>query len=51
MNGSTLEEALKIAVDYTVTCIRITAEAGHEHYYGVEFERAIPYLLRRMGKL
>ncbi len=51
MGGNSLEEALKIAVDYTVECIRITAEAGHEHYYGVEFERAIPFLLRRMGKI
>ena len=51
MDGSSLEEALKIAVDYTVECIHITAEAGHEKYYGVEFERAIPYLLRRMGKV
>lgn len=50
-DGSTLEEALKIAVDYTVECIRITAEAGLEKYYGVEFERAIPFLLRRMGKV
>ena len=51
MDGSSLEEALKIAVDYTVECIRITAEGGHEKYYGVEFEQAIPYLLRRMGKV
>ena len=51
MDGSTLEEALKIAVDYTVECIRITVAAGHEKYYGVEFERAIPYLLRRIGKV
>ncbi len=51
MDGYSLEEALKIAVDYTVECIRITAEAGHERWYGVEFERAIPFLLRRMGKV
>ena len=51
MDGRTLEDALKIAVDYTVECIRITAAAGHETYYGVEFERAIPYLLRRAGKI
>ena len=51
MDGSSLEDSLKIAVDYTVECIRITAEGGHEHYYGVEFELAIPYLLRRMGKV
>lgn len=48
MGGKSLGEALKIAVDYTVECIRITAEAGLKHYYGVEFERAIPYLLSCM---
>lgn len=50
MGGLSLSEALKVAVDYTVECIRITAEAGLEHYYGVEFERAIPYLLSLIGK-
>ena len=50
MDGLSLSEALKVAVDYTVECIRITAEAGLEHYYGVEFERAIPFLLKRIGK-
>ena len=50
MGGMSLNEALKVAVDYTVECIRITAEAGLEHYYGVEFERAIPFLLKRIGK-
>lgn len=49
MSGFGLNEALRIAVDYTVECIRITAEAGLENYYGVEFERAVPFLLRRMG--
>lgn len=51
MNGYSLPEALKVAVDYTVECIRITAEAGLEHWYGVEFERAIPYLLKRINKV
>lgn len=51
MEGNTLEEALKIAADYTVECIRITAEAGKVSYYGVEFERATPFLLRRLGKV
>lgn len=50
MRGCTLEQALTLAVDYTVECIRITAEAGLEHYYGVEFERAIPYLLEHLNK-
>lgn len=50
MNGLSLEESLKIAADYTVECIRITeAEPGH-NTYGVNFECAVPYLLRRLGK-
>ncbi len=51
MDGRSLEEALKVAVDYTVECIRITAASGKEKYYGVEFERAIPFLLKRLGKV
>ena len=49
LQGKPLQEALAVAVDYTVECIRITAQAGHETYYGVEFERAIPFLLKRTG--
>jgi len=50
MNGLSLEESLKIAADYTLECIRITeAEPGH-NTYGVNFECAVPYLLRRLGK-
>ncbi len=51
IDGRSLEESLKVAVDYTVQCIRITVAAGKEKYYGVEFERAIPYLLHRLGKV
>lgn len=51
MDGKPLEEALKVAADFIVECIRITVAAGKEQYYGVEFERAIPYLLRRLGKV
>ena len=51
IDGRSLEEALKVAVDYTVECIRITVAAGKVPYYGVEFERAIPYLLKRLGKI
>ena len=49
MGGKTLEEALTAAVDFIVECIRITVAAGKEKYYGVEFERAIPFLLKRLG--
>ena len=51
MEGCTLEQALQIAADYTAECIRITRDSGSASWYGVEFERAIPYLLRRLGKV
>lgn len=44
-NGLSLDKALKIAADYTVECIRITAEEKGANAYGVNFELAIPYLL------
>ena len=44
-NGLSLDKAIKIAADYTVECIRITAEEKGANAYGVNFELAIPYLL------
>lgn len=38
----TLTEAVRIAVDYTVACIRQTKEANTEARYGVCFEKEIP---------
>lgn len=46
MRGLSMEDALKLAVDYTLECIRITDK--NETWYGVEFERAIPMLCERM---
>ena len=46
MRGLSMEEALKLAVDYTLECIRITNK--DETWYGVEFERAIPMLCERL---
>lgn len=46
MRGLSMEEALKLAVDYTLECIRITDK--DETWYGVEFERAIPLLCERL---
>ena len=46
MRGLSVEEALKLAVDYTLECIRITNK--DETWYGVEFERAIPLLCERL---
>ena len=48
--GFSYKEALKIATDYTVECIKKTIEEKEHIWYGVDFEAAIPYLLRRIGK-
>ncbi len=48
MRGMTLGEALALAADYTVESIRLTLETPDANWYGVEFERAIPYLVRRL---
>lgn len=48
MNGFGLDESLKVAVDYTVESIRMTMEDKNSRWYGVNFEEAIPYLIRRI---
>lgn len=50
MNGFDLEASLQIAVDYTLECIRLTTLNPDRRAYGVDFENAIPYLIRRLGK-
>jgi len=50
VEGSTEAEALEVAVDYTLECIRKTLEDPCHVNYGVNFEQAIPYLVRRIGK-
>jgi len=46
--GKSLEQALVIAADYTCESIRLTeAEPGH-NWYGVNFEQAIPQLLKSL---
>lgn len=50
VKGFSFEESLKIAVDYTVECIRATNEDKNSHWYGVNFEATIPYLINRISK-
>lgn len=45
MQEKTVEEAVKIAADFTCRCIAITAE-NPAHWYGVRFESALPELIR-----
>lgn len=50
MNDMDWKEAMAVAADYTAECIRMTLEDPSEPWYGVNFEQAIPYLLKRIGK-
>jgi len=50
MNGLDWTEALKIAADYTAECIRITMEDPAKPWYGVNFEEAMPYLIKLIKK-
>lgn len=42
--GKTLEEAQRLAVDFTLECIRKTMEDSNRRFYGVNFEAALPLL-------
>ena len=50
MNGKPLDEALAIAADYTVACIKETVSHPDHNWYGVNFEQALPDLIQRLGR-
>ena len=50
MNGKSLDDALRIAANFTYECIRITAEEAPACWYGVAFEKAIPYLIQELHR-
>lgn len=47
MRGKSLLESASIAADFVVESIRITIQ-DPDHWYGVKFEKALPYLISRM---
>ena len=47
MQGSTLERSMALAVDFTLECIRCTCADPAASWYGVEFEKALPWLARQ----
>ena len=47
--GKSLNDSVRVAVDYTVECLRATLRDPHHVFYGVNFETAIPYLLALLG--
>ena len=49
VRGFAIEKAIEIAADYTAECIRITKNTPDSNWYGVDFERAIPYLVKKLG--
>lgn len=51
LNNFPLEEAAQIAVDYTHKCILLTDRAELEKRFGVCFEKALPYLIKKLGLL
>jgi pyridoxine kinase len=51
MRGLTPEEALTLAVDFTLECMRLTVADPNSRFYGVNFEEALPmYISRIYGK-
>ena len=50
MKGLDWKKAATVAADYTAECIRVTLEDPDEPWYGVNFEKAIPYLLDRANR-
>lgn len=50
LNGWSIPDALALAADYTLECIKYTIADENANWYGVNFEQAIPYLIHRLGK-
>ena len=49
IRGMSVSEATRIAVEYTLSCIRRTHAEGTDTRYGVDIENEIPTLLRLLG--
>ncbi len=50
MHGHSVNSALKVAVDFTLECIKKTMADENRRFYGVNFEQAIPYYVERLEK-
>lgn len=50
VNDMSVSDALKVAVDYTCECIKVTMADPDYNWYGVNFEQAIPTYLKLLGK-
>lgn len=50
MREFTVEEALAIAVDFTLECMERTLSDENHRFYGVNFEEALPMYIERLNK-
>lgn len=48
MSGHSVNSALKVAVDFTLECIKFTMADSNRRPYGVNFEQALPYYISRL---
>ena len=48
VNGKSFEKSIEIACDYVKECIRLTLAEDNYNEYGVNFEQAFPYLLKKL---
>lgn len=44
-------QATKLAADFTFKCIERSKKEVPDHRYGLNFEKEIPYLIKRLGKI
>ena len=49
MRGRSLEQSYALAADFVVESIKATVSHKDYNWYGVDFESAIPYLVKRLG--
>ncbi len=49
MRGAEYSEALELAVRFTHECVRLTAADSQHRAYGVNFEQALPMLIRELS--
>lgn len=48
LRGMSLEQAARLAEDFTLESIRAAVQANDPRWYGVHYETAFPYLFRRL---
>ncbi len=51
MRGLDMNEAMKLAADYTADTIRVTLENPRKPWYGVDFEATIPHLVNALARV